>query len=83
MRVTLKKVEEKNEKKLLRPKRERKSMDITSGENQHCDVEPQRKKYKIDLDADTIKKRRLQPSPLSYQELLKIAEKMQHEPIMI
>lgn len=83
MRIALVKEEEKNRKKLLRPKRKMKLKDIKSSEDRHCNAEPQKKKSKTDLGAVNIKKRRMHPPQLSYQELLKVAEKLQHEPTMV
>lgn len=71
------------EDQLLPHKRKRKSKDVENGDDHHCDVEPEQKRSKTELSADKVKKRHTQPPPLNFQELLKIAEKKQHEPIII
>lgn len=66
------------EEQLLPHKRKRKPKDIEN------DIEqPQQKKLETNFNAEKIKKRHIQPPPLNFQELLKIAEKKQYEPIMI
>ncbi|XP_050055808.1 protein SPT2 homolog [Aphis gossypii] len=71
------------EDQLLPHKRKRKPKDIDNGEDYQDSVEPQQKKSKPDINTEKIKKRPSQPPPLNFQELLKIAEKKQYEPIII
>ncbi|XP_022169243.1 protein SPT2 homolog [Myzus persicae] len=71
------------EDQLLPHKRKRKPKDLDNGEDYQDNVEPQEKKSKPGVNAEKIKKRPAQPPPLNFQELLKIAEKKQHEPILI
>jgi len=71
------------EDQLLPHKRKRKPKDVESGEDHHCDVEPQQKKPITNVSMEKSKKRHVQPPPLNFQELLKIAEKKQYEPIII
>uniref|UniRef100_A0A2H8THU8 Protein SPT2 homolog n=1 Tax=Melanaphis sacchari TaxID=742174 RepID=A0A2H8THU8_9HEMI len=71
------------EDQLLPHKRKRKPKDIENGEDNQDSVEPQQKKSKPDINTEKIKKRPTQPPPLNFQELLKIAEKKQYEPIII
>ncbi|XP_025423984.1 protein SPT2 homolog [Sipha flava] len=69
------------EDQLLPHKRKRKPKELENMEDNQVDPEPQQKNLKS--DTDKIKKRPMQPPPLNFQELLKIAEKKQHEPIII
>ncbi|XP_050533041.1 protein SPT2 homolog [Daktulosphaira vitifoliae] len=71
------------EDQLLPHKRKRKSKDNDNGDDICSDSEPQQKKNKSDSISDQHKKRPSQPPPMNFQELLKIAEKKQHEPIII
>lgn len=71
------------EDQLLPHKRKRKPKDIENGEGYHQEEEPQQKKSKTDFNPEKVKKRPPQPPPLNFQELLKIAEKKQYEPIVI
>lgn len=71
------------EDQLLPHKRKRKPKDVENGEEYNGDVEPQQKISKTDHNIDRNKKRPTQPPPLNFQELLKIAEKKQYEPIVI
>ncbi|XP_026805595.1 protein SPT2 homolog [Rhopalosiphum maidis] len=71
------------EDQLLPHKRKRKPKDVENGEDYQESVEPQQKKSKSDSNTEKIKKRPAQPPPLNFQELLKIAEKKQFEPIII
>lgn len=71
------------EDQLLPHKRKRKPKDVDNNEDDNGDIEPQQKISKTDHNIDKIKKRPTQPPPLNFQELLKIAEKKQYEPIVI
>lgn len=69
------------EDQLLPHKRKRKPKDLDNAEDFQDSVE--QKKSKPDVNTEKIKKRPAQPPPLNFQELLKIAEKKQYEPIII
>lgn len=72
------------EDQLLPHKRKRKPKEVENDGGQRCDTEePQQKILKTDHSTEKIKKRPAQPPPLNFQELLKIAEKKQFEPIVI
>lgn len=80
MRAALLKEEE---DQLLPHRRKRKAKDIDIDDGHHSDVDPQQHKSKTNLNSEKPRKRPPQPPPLNFQELLKIAEKKQHEPIVI
>ncbi|XP_015368161.1 PREDICTED: protein SPT2 homolog [Diuraphis noxia] len=69
------------EDQLLPHKRKRKPKDLDNAEDYQDSVEE--KKSKPDINTEKVKKRPAQPPPLNFQELLKIAEKKQYEPIII
>jgi len=72
------------EDQLLPHKRKRKPKEVENGDDHFCDAEePQQKKTKTDNNMVKTKKRPAQPPPLNFNELMKIAEKKQYEPIII